>query len=489
MASRRTILHCISEHIQELLYHRNYLFLFRIDPQASPTAMEAGAAGVLYAAENLLGGAVALVKGMKHPTLPLKANITRISSVPLPRSHHTVSVVKGRAYIFGGETEAGTLADNDMHVVILPSSGVLDADYTKYPARSANGLDDVPNSRKGHTATVIDDHIYIFGGEGEGVTDEKGRVWVYNTVSNTWSYLDPAVDTLYPSHRSGHASASSDLPSPKTTTYVEKAPQAPADPAMHVPEPPESNSYGTIFIVGGRDMAKSELLSDALAFDVKTRTWSNIPSPSGHPREGASLALVGNRLYRFGGKGVETFASGAMECVDASHVWTHAERGTTPVSSGWGWEEVKKSDREGSTAVAPQARSYAGLVGVTTGQGRYYLLAIGGLTENEEYLDDIWAMQLAPEKSTAAAAKDSIRAHIKKDTHESQWAEVIYHYVDTKGEEEKEIPGKPKRGLGARGYFGVSKGTEVDGATAVVWGGVDANGKVLEDGWMITVDR
>ena len=100
--------------------------------------MEAGAAGVLYAAENLLGGAVALVKGMKHPTLPLKANITRISSVPLPRSHHTVSVVKGRAYIFGGETEAGTLADNDMHVVILPSSGVLDADYTKYPARSAN---------------------------------------------------------------------------------------------------------------------------------------------------------------------------------------------------------------------------------------------------------------------------------------------------------------------------------------------------------------
>jgi hypothetical protein len=116
--------------------------------------MEAGAAGVLYAAENLLEGAVALVKGITHPTLPIIANLARISSVPLPRSYHTVSVVKGRAYIFGGETESGKIADNDMHIVILPSSGVLEADYTKYPARAANGLDDVPNSRKGHTATV-----------------------------------------------------------------------------------------------------------------------------------------------------------------------------------------------------------------------------------------------------------------------------------------------------------------------------------------------
>lgn len=451
--------------------------------------MASGAAGVLYAAENLLGGAVALMKGIKHPTLPIKADLTRISSVPLPRSNHTVSVVKGRAYIFGGEEASGKLADNDMHVVILPSSGVLDADYTKYPARAANGLDDVPVSRKGHTAAVIDHNIYIFGGEGEGVADEKGRVWVFNTISNTWSYLDPPEDTLYPSQRSGHASASSDLPGPKVTKYVEKAPQAPADPASHVPEPPEANTYGTIFVVGGRDTASSELLNDALAFDVKTRTWSNIPSPSGHPREGASMALVGSRLYRFGGKGVETFTSGATEAVDVSHVWTHAERGTKPVATGWSWEEVKHSDKDGNANVAPQARSNAGLVGVTTGQGRQYILAIGGLTENEEFIDDIWSLQLPPERSSAAAAKDSIRSHMKRDTHESQWAEVIYRYVDTKGEEEKEIPGEPKKGLGARGYFGVSKGTEVDGATCVVWGGVDANGKVLDDGWMITVDR
>ncbi|KAF1921086.1 hypothetical protein BDU57DRAFT_36934 [Ampelomyces quisqualis] len=451
--------------------------------------MEPAAAGALYAAENLLEGAAALIKGITHPTLPIKANLTRITSAPLPRSHHTVSVAKGRAYIFGGESQPGKLADNAMHVVILPSSGVLEADYTHYPARAANGFDDIPSPRKGHSSTVIGDSIYVFGGEGDSVTDEQGRIWVYHTIRNTWTYLDPAPGTPYPSQRSGHAAASSDLPGPKTVTYQEKAPQAPADPSKVVPEPAESDSWGTLFVVGGRETESGALSNDALAFDVKTRTWTYVPTPSGQPRDGQSVALVGNHLYRFGGKGVVMFGSGGTEYLDASHVWKHAEGGTTPLSSGWSWEELPHAEKTATVAAAPPARSNAGVVGVTTGQGRRYLLAVGGEGENSEFLDDIWALQLPPENSTAAATKDSIRASLKRDTHESQFAEVLYKYVDARGEDEKEIPGAPKRGLGARGHFAIAKGTEVDGATAVVWGGVNTNGQVLQDGWMITVHR
>ena len=99
--------------------------------------MEPAIAGALYTAESLLEGAVAFAKGIAHPTLPLKASLAHITSVPLPRSNHTLSVVKGRAYIFGGESAPGTLADNAMHIVILPSSGVYEADYTSIPARPA----------------------------------------------------------------------------------------------------------------------------------------------------------------------------------------------------------------------------------------------------------------------------------------------------------------------------------------------------------------
>lgn len=168
-------------------------------------------------------------------------------------------------------------------------------------------------------------------------------------------------------------------------------------------------------------------------------------------------------------------------------VFKHAEGGTTPLTSGWAWQEVSHVDTKDLSV--PQARSNTGLVELTTGQGRHYLIAVGGEGENGEFLNDIWTFQLPPEHATAAATKDAIRAGLKRNTREATWAEVLYRYVDTKGEEEKEIPGEPKRGLGDRGHFGLAKGTEVDGATCVVWGGVDSQGKILSDGWMVTVDR
>jgi hypothetical protein len=65
----------------------------------------AEAAGVLYAVEHVLEGGLALAKGIYDPTLPLKATITPINDVHLPRVHHSVSEVKGRAYVFGGKTD------------------------------------------------------------------------------------------------------------------------------------------------------------------------------------------------------------------------------------------------------------------------------------------------------------------------------------------------------------------------------------------------
>ncbi|KAF2241652.1 hypothetical protein BU26DRAFT_175317 [Trematosphaeria pertusa] len=444
--------------------------------------MEA-AAGVAYAAENLLSGAAALIKGVTHPALPLKAHLTHITSCPLPRAQHTLSVVKGRAYIFGGESEPGKLADNAMHIVILPSSGVLEADYTSIAARPEQPDGEVPAPRKGHTSVVIGDSVYIFGGE--GVENENGRVWIFHTVRNSWTYLDPAPDTLYPSHCAGHACASSEFPGPKDITYKERAPQQPVDPAKNVPEPADPDSWGTLFVVGGKNLQTGELMSESLAFDVRSRTWSNIPTPPGLPCEGSSMALVGNILYRFGGKAGEGEIAGAdpIRYLDVSPVWKHAEGGTTPLTSGWAWDEISSS----ADSSARQVRSHAGLEGVTTGQGRHYLLLVGGEGENSTYYDDIWALQLHPKKASAAATKDSMRSRMKRDTHEEEWAEVGYKYVDAKDDEDREV-GLPEKGLGKRSRFAVAKGTEVDGASVVVWGGVDAEGKVLRDGWLVTVE-
>ncbi|KAF2687066.1 hypothetical protein K458DRAFT_185337 [Lentithecium fluviatile CBS 122367] len=465
--------------------------------------MEPATAGVFHAAENLFSGAAALVKGITNPTLPLTALLTHITSVPLPRTQHTISVVKGRAYIFGGETAPGHLADNDMHIVILPSSGVLEADYQAVKARPEQAGGEVPKSRKSHTSVVIGDSIYIFGGE--GVENENGRVWVYHTVRNTWFYLDPAPENLFPAHRAGHAAASSEFPGPKDITYTEKAPQQPADPAKVVPEPADSDTWGTIFIVGGRNTQTGELLTDALAFDVRSRTWSNIPTPAGPALEGASITLVGNELYHYGGKTSDTpsTANGTLQHLDVSPVWKHAEGGTTPLTSGWSWEETPhiakptsppSTGTTTSTPIHPAPRFSAPLTPLTTGQGRHYLLLTAGSSpapsSTTTLLDDIWAFQLPAERATAAATKDSLRHSLRQETREGKWSEVRYKYVDGNGDEEVgEHVGHGKKGVGARTGFAVARGTEVDGASAVVWGGVDADGRVLGDGWLVSVDR
>jgi len=457
-------------------------------PNPSSNLIMEPIAGALYAAESIVSSAVAFAKGITHPTLPLHASLTHITSTPLPRTGHTLSVIAGRAYVFGGESSPGQLADNSMNIVILPSSGVLEADFTSIPARPSQPEGRLPSPRKGHTAVVVGESIYIYGGEGTQVDDEKGRIWVFSTISNSWSYLDPQPGSLIPGRRSGHAAASSEFPGPKDVVFKERAPQKPADPAKAVPEPAEEGTWGTLFVVGGKD-ANGTLLNDALAFDVKSRTWSNIPSPPGEPREGASVALVGNYLYRFGGKGNGVSNTNLLEFLDVSPVWKHAEGGTTPIQSGWTWEEFAHVETEDGTMVAPLARSGAGLVEVTTGQGRHYLLAVAGQDEGStsEVLDDIWAFQLPSERVTAASFKDATRAAIKRDTNEGKWGEVKCEYVDAKGEEEKQVP--PGRGVGRRFGLAVARGTEVDGASVVVWGGVDENGVVKQDGWLITVHR
>lgn len=64
----------------------------------------AEAAGAFYAVETFVEGAVAAVKGIYDPTLPLKTDLVPVKDIDLPRYAHTVSLVKGRAYVFGGIT-------------------------------------------------------------------------------------------------------------------------------------------------------------------------------------------------------------------------------------------------------------------------------------------------------------------------------------------------------------------------------------------------
>jgi hypothetical protein len=193
---------------------------------------------------------------------PVKGTWEAIHDIRLPRSSHSLDVVSGTAYIFGGEQNPRKPVDAVMHAVKLPYSSAP-ADYYKIEPKAAisepsteeltkekelsdvplepvpeedagtflgdkgkgkassSSLVDIPSARVGHATAVIGARIFMFGGRGGPEMEpieESGRVWVFDTRSHLWSHLDPAPaapgvsEPRFPAARSYHCATSTDRP-------------------------------------------------------------------------------------------------------------------------------------------------------------------------------------------------------------------------------------------------------------------------------------
>ncbi|TVY60813.1 Nitrile-specifier protein, partial [Lachnellula suecica] len=235
--------------------------------------------------------AATAIHGLLQNTHPLKAQWNRIPSTPLPRSSHTLSVIAGRAYIFGGEISPREPIDNAMHILTLPSGSVSEADYRSIPASSTTN--EVPEKRVGHTAAVIGERIFVFGGRGGKdmkPLQEGGRVWVYDTRSDTWSHLDPMPGTPFPAARSYHSSVAIAKPGDMKGVKVDNATEMPRVGAIAegAQMDEEMGGYGTLFVHAG--CPESGRTNDFWGFDVRSRTWKEFPAAPGKGRGGVALA-------------------------------------------------------------------------------------------------------------------------------------------------------------------------------------------------------
>ncbi|KAJ9628818.1 hypothetical protein H2203_002721 [Taxawa tesnikishii (nom. ined.)] len=109
-------------------------------------------------------------------------------SVALARSHHTVTVIGNKAYIFGGHVSDGELASTDIHVVTLPSSRNADAEYACHPAVPHSDDGELPAPRARHTACAKGQHILVFGGcdASSNPIDEDQCLWLWDTETCKW---------------------------------------------------------------------------------------------------------------------------------------------------------------------------------------------------------------------------------------------------------------------------------------------------------------
>ncbi|KAI4097381.1 MAG: hypothetical protein L6R37_006817 [Teloschistes peruensis] len=438
--------------------------------------MEPGTAAAAYGVETAVEGAVGAAAVIAKPTMPLKAAWRQMAtSKALPRSSHSISVVKGMAYVFGGEEKPRQPVDNHMHVLTLPSSTVNEVDYRCFSAESPQGKDEVPPPRVGHTAAVVGDRIYVFGGRGGKsmeALNEEGAVWEYDTKFNQWSRLKPVKDSPAPQARSYHSTASTAHPVSSAEDHTEAALDA-TDPERH----------GTIFIHGG--CTASGRLNDLWGFDVAARTWSPFPDAPGVARGGSCLTFAQDRLYRFGGFDGKGELGGQIDVLQLSTTTFHDQggRGELAVFSPTGkWESIAPT----SKSPMPGNRSVAGLQPVTTGQGRNYLILFLGEKDASSsghegagsFWDDVWSFQLRPQGMTAASFKDATKELFGAQTSEHTWAPVDIP-EDSKTGGSQEAPGQ-------LGWFASAQGYDMDPGSVVLWGGIRSNNARAGEGWILT---
>ncbi|KAF2085458.1 galactose oxidase [Saccharata proteae CBS 121410] len=396
-------------------------------------------------------GAVAGV-AIAQRTMPLKATFTRVAvSDSISRYRHSVTVVGGKAYIFGGLKGPGELTGNEVHVITLPSKATAkhnEIEYHCVPAIPAEEGGSVPHPRASHSACLQGDRIIITGGfdEKEMSLKEPGLVWFFDTTTLKWS----------------------------SRSYESSMPASPFDhgTAFH---------KDSLLTYGG--MVRTENVSEGAA--VPTLTSLNLKtgqfvihkdqtiSPVSFP---STIALVNNQVYVVGGEG--KFDSSV-------HYYDIPSRPSDPTD----WKTVPVP----SNPLVPgpkSPRDGAGLIRVSTGHGRNYLLYFFGQErgankteidgpEKGVFCTDLWTFQVPSSGISLANVKDGARDKLGMDSGCGSWGEVeVLPHKEEFAHEGKVHPGP-------RTFFGSSA---VDDSSIFLWGGLDPNGDVQGDGWIIKVE-
>jgi hypothetical protein len=462
-----------------------FIFTFNYLPSAkSFTMMEVAAT------------TAAAVRGLFQATHPIKGKWERINTTPLPRSSHSLNVIAGRAYIFGGEISPREPVDNDMHIVTLPYNSLSSADYRTIPAKPEITGGEVPEKRVGHATAVIGERIFMFGGRGGKdmkPLEENGRVWVYDTRADAWTYLDPIPKTPYPAARSYHSGVAIEKPQPKSMAGL-KVDNATEEPkagtiAEAAQTDEELGGYGTFFIHAG--CPATGRTNDLWGFDVRSRTWKEFPTGPGKPRGGTAIAVSKQRIYRYGGFNGQGEEGGEVDVLELGLTTFNDRSGSgeeVAVAAKGEWQTLNFTEENMNY---PGNRSVAGLQAITTGMGREYLVLMLGERDPSsqghegagKFWGDVWTFQCPPLGWTAASFKDATWQALGRETGEGLWG--VMAVADAEGVEGEDIH---KLVPGERGWFASSTLGDLDASGIVLWGGLNGKNEREDNGWILRIE-
>ena len=326
----------------------------------------------------------------------------------LARSHHSINLIDGDLYIWGGLV-GSNLAGSEMHILKLSNVGSSGSQYKSVPALSETDVDGTPCARAGHTATTISGKIFLFGGyapKSPNLADSSAKVWLFDPTSYMWKLVHDGKESLVAS-RYGHSAVS----------QKEK------------------------LIIHGGYTTDEKPLTDTWAFDTHSLSWSQLPSLEHVDSETstqdpasatAHLAIYDDKLCRVSGPSKLVSQvhvldlKGPPEVESTEHVDGDEAK---PAPIPWHWHAIEVPTNP--VTPGPHPRQGSALLPVSTGLGRSYLLLLLGekhdpSTPRKEpaFLSDMYTLQLPSPDTTPAQAKDAAREKLPVASHTNEWTEV-----------------------------------------------------------------
>mmetsp|Transcript_4117 Transcript_4117/g.7543 ORF Transcript_4117/g.7543 Transcript_4117/m.7543 type:complete len:590 (+) Transcript_4117:56-1825(+) len=190
------------------------------------------------------------------------------------RTSHAAVADAGRIYVFGGyDADGGFL--NDLWVLHAPMSPPYSPDapdvLTEVVAEWSRPVPtgEVPSARQGHSLTLVDRHLILFGGlvaDGSNVND----VYSYDIARGSWGQL--AIGGTAPAPRQAHSAL--------------------------------RHGHSVVVAGGCASAGGAHCFSDVWRLDLSAKRWTQRSAGSAQPwreREGHSAVFVGAQMFVFGG--------------------------------------------------------------------------------------------------------------------------------------------------------------------------------------------
>ncbi|KAF1834910.1 hypothetical protein BDW02DRAFT_568601 [Decorospora gaudefroyi] len=335
-------------------------------------------------------------------------------------------------------------------------------DYSMVPALSTFDGERTPAARTNHAACAFHGSMAIYGGcdEKGGLVDEKSSLWLFSPERKSWDLLEPTKGDV-------------------DTGNIGPGPRQKAQLFAHDKH---------VLLFGGID-GSGDNASDLWQFDVAARYWTQLPTA---PVATFNAALANGQLWLISGSDPMSSQLHHLSISSSSEdrKWESFTFPTNPLAPG------------------PRARHDGALIPISTGWGRNYLIYLLGARndspsnssttklEDPNHADEVtqfsdtWALQIPSSDLEAkpsiplknainpAKIKDAIRSALGADTGHLSWAEAVVQVPSDRQLEEEDGKLHP----GPRAFFGADV---MDKCHSVVfWGGVDAKGERIGDGWV-----